>query len=425
MPKTKRLLAVPAIAGIAICFIVAIELLSTQNYTDRSYIEYLGNPYLDRYPQGEELYARNIWDLHEYNGVVYIGAGNSSNRGPAMNAGPVPIIVFDPAKEAFVEEGVVDEEQIDLYRTIGDTLFIPGHDPRNGWKLGNYYSRQQKGDWRKYRNIPKALHSYDLVSHRGSLFLALGLKDDPVISMSKDNGLSWENIGAGRSSRVYSFLIVKNTLYATKKIKRKSYNEDRNYDGVLEFDYSGRLEARRDLYDNVLFPGVGFVTKSGKKIVKANVVDEHAIYIGAYIHNDHQYDPFGVFLASSLEKGNVDVKRVPIPRGARPWDILVKGEYVYVLYSQESRKRMFFQGARPAGQRFENTVIRAAKGTLQEWDEVIKFQYSTFARSFEILDGDFYFGMGTEVQNSSDWSVDELSEQSGDILRVAGERLEG
>ncbi len=55
-----------------------------------------------RYPSGPQVYARNVWDLQAYKGRLYIGAGNSSNRGPpASNSGPVPVNSYDPASGQF------------------------------------------------------------------------------------------------------------------------------------------------------------------------------------------------------------------------------------------------------------------------------------------------------------------------------------
>ena len=50
---------------------------------------------------------------------------------------------------------------------------------------------------------------------------------------------------------------------------------------------------------------------------------------------------------------------------------------------------------------------------LANWCPVLQFTATTFARSFELYDGDFYFDMGTEA--------DPLSADSGDILRVKGQ----
>ncbi|OHB62888.1 MAG: hypothetical protein A2Y76_06450 [Planctomycetes bacterium RBG_13_60_9] len=48
-------------------------------------------------------------------------------------------------------------------------------------------------------------------------------------------------------------------------------------------------------------------------------------------------------------------------------------------------------------------------------------QVQTFARSFEILNGDFYFGLGCRVDPSRPWDRKPLPPATGDILRVKAE----
>ena len=105
-------------------------------------VELLGNPFIDRY--ADRIYARNVWDIQAFNGIVYLGSGNSSNEGPDRNAGPVDVWHFDPDRNAFVNEFTVDEEQIDIFRIIDGKLYIPGHDPLESWQLGNFYVLQNK-----------------------------------------------------------------------------------------------------------------------------------------------------------------------------------------------------------------------------------------------------------------------------------------
>ncbi|UCG58940.1 MAG: hypothetical protein JSU70_05395, partial [Phycisphaerales bacterium] len=128
------------------------------------HVENIGNPFSEmrgsrlrrlyrlltqqKYRPGEWTYARNIWDMHVYDGRIYLGAGNSSDGGPVPNAGPVPIICYDPKREGFVREGTVRDEQIDAYCTHGGRLYIPGHDPMQSWDWGNLYCRQDDGRWK-------------------------------------------------------------------------------------------------------------------------------------------------------------------------------------------------------------------------------------------------------------------------------------
>ena len=64
---------------------------------------------------GSGAYARNVWALKAFDGRLYIGAGNSSNGGPASNAGPVPIFSFDPKTKKFAQEWNAPDEQLDIF----------------------------------------------------------------------------------------------------------------------------------------------------------------------------------------------------------------------------------------------------------------------------------------------------------------------
>jgi hypothetical protein len=380
------------------------------------FVETLGKPFKKYYKDGEDVYARNVWDLQVYKDLIFIGAGNSSNRGPAKNSGPVAIIYYDTNKKKFIREGKVNEEQIDLFRVINNQLYIPGHDPLDSWKLGNFYQRLNSGNWIKYRNIPKALHSSDLIKYNNKLFLALGLKNGAAISISKNNGKKWKNIAVGRH-RVYRFLKVANNLYVTKKIKRKSYQKRKKYSGIYAYKEPNKLIPRPDLSYKIMFPDIN-LSNQDKRIIRPNSIGSKAIYIGAYIHNGIQSEPFGVFVTSSLEKNHTDIKRIKLPKKSIPWDILVKDKFVYLLLSKNIKSSWFFSRSDKEGKNTEVMVMRAPRNNLMQWKTLFSFKSSTFARSFEMLNGDFYFGMGTEVKHSKKWKLDELKPEAGNILRI-------
>ena len=134
-------------------------------------LDWLGIPLGDRYSRRAWIYARNVWDLQAHEGRLYIGGGNSSNVGPATNAGPVPLVSYDPDTGGFVQESTVDDEQIDRFRVIAGRLHIPGHDPTESWDWGNDYVLGSTG-WEKRRTIPRAIHTYDLALAGGRLFAA-------------------------------------------------------------------------------------------------------------------------------------------------------------------------------------------------------------------------------------------------------------
>lgn len=410
-----------------------------------SHIEYLGNPYEKIYPEGDAVYARNVWDLQYFDDKIFIGAGNSSNKGPASNAGPLVITCYDLSSGLFMTEGPVAEEQIDVFRVLDHKLYIPGHDPTQSWKFGNFYRRNRNGTWNKYRNISEGLHTYDMAWFKGSLYAALGTADGGEIIRSVDEGQSWNVIHEGKN-RMYSFLQVNDTLYsvsnfATGRAKGRDSSKytiraiaekifsflqgnDSFFDagkfyekgpgsrntssyGIAEVTESAQAIPRFDLGTTEIFPDTSFRQKKHAKIIRTSAARDMAFYIGAYIHNDHQYQPFGLYVATSLHPDGIQINRIPLPANSLPWDLLVAKDSLYVLLSEDT-------GGREA-------LIRVLKAPLADptsIEELFRFNYASFARSFEFVDGDFYFGIGCEVRDPNKFKTSELSPKTGELLTI-------
>jgi hypothetical protein len=383
---------------------IAIEIPSAD-------IEFLGTPYADDYHHTEEAYARNVWDLQFYQGLLFIGAGNSSNIGPATNAGPVRIRYFDPAGEQFVNEGIAREEQIDRFRILNDSLYIPGHDPLANWSLGNFYSRLPEGQWVMYRNIPGAIHNYDMAVYKGRMYAALGISGGAAVAVSNDNGGSWSNFSVGRS-RSYTFLQSRGKLYATKKITDDNYQVSNGFSSIWELEGDGEFVPRPDLFDRILFPDTDFDETGSMKIVRSVAVRWKNVYIGGYIHNDHQARPFGLYIAHTLERGVVHITAVRAPTGMVPMDLLLRDDYIYALYVKPA-----YNG------NYRVFVRRASVRKLWQWLPYLSFTAAALPRSFEESSGDFYFGLGTEVAEPTNWTLSELNSNAGGILRIKAEAI--
>lgn len=389
-------------------------------------IQWLGNPYKKRYPDGESAYARNVWDLQAFEGRLYLGAGNSSVEGPASKMAPVPVISFDPKTGRFREEFAVDDEQIDTYCVLNGRLYIPGHDPTESWELGNFYRLEEGGKWKKHRNIPDTVHTYSMLYSDGILFAGgCGFYDfdDDIgdrcfgsnVPMSFDEGNTWRRVDLG-GSRVHALLNVAGRVYAADVILSRRKHEERSAylarsnarrlvsANIYEFDAKGAFQARADVEATEIFPDTRLPEYPFAKVVKPARFAGKALYIGGLCHNDHQFMPFGLFVASSFDEGVLDVRRIGLPEDARPWDVLVRDGKAYVLLGSLKD---------------HECVVRVmASPDLEAWAEVLRFRASTFARSFEVLDADFYFGLGCEVADAKNWKAEELHADTGEILRM-------
>jgi hypothetical protein len=340
-----------------------------------SRVETMGNPGRKLYPAKSMAYARNIWDMQAFDGRIYFGMGNSNNTGPAPNARGGQIWSYDPDRNQFKVEFEADEEQVDRFRILNGKLVVPGHDPTDSWEYGNWYRLEPNG-WKKHRNIPGGIHCYDMIGFKGKLFAALGTKPhSEFVVMSEDGGKTWKG-GGILGMRAYSLFTVADNLYVSL------------YRGVAAYDGKRFHEN----IDYEWFPGY-----SGKKRIRLIVRPVHfkgaTIYIGAHLATDHQWSPFGLYAA----KDPSHVKKIDLP--GNHWDLLVKDGVLYVLSALEADDA-----------KDKVTVRVTATSDLSTWQPLFQYEFPTFARSFEYLDGSFYFGLGCEA--------DDQRPETGRIFRV-------
>ncbi|KJS17970.1 MAG: hypothetical protein VR69_02810 [Peptococcaceae bacterium BRH_c4b] len=389
-------------------------------------VKVLGQPFL-----AKGTYPANVWDMQVFNDKIYLGFGNSSNKGPGANAGPILIIYYDPPLGKFVTEDIkrynsntknyetvksVDEEQIDIYKVLNGKLYIPGHDSRESWDFGNYYVKDKNG-WQKFRNIPGAIHVYDMAYFKGKLFAAIGSdtfvdidNTGAIVLMSEDNGNTWKNIGSIPYSpnvfnnRAYTLFEFKNKLYAVAGLS--PYCFPSSIGGfyseaviVLCFDQNlnGTIKTSQVLvYGSKMIPGAKTIDNkfNGIKMVRTNVVNNKLLYIAGEYYNDHQWLPGGLYVATDI---NSTQKITFSEHNALPMDIIVRGNTAYVLAH-----------VKISHNEYANIVYKS--DDLIGWTELFRFTKDTFARSFEELDGDFYFGLGCYT--------DYLPSSTGTILMV-------
>lgn len=383
-------------------------------------LEDLGIPYGKRYAAGERMYARNPWDLQAYQGYLYMGAGNSSNLGPARNAGPVPILRVDPRSNEVERVFQVDDEQIDLFYVFDGQLYVPGHDPRESWELGNFYRLEKDGQWVKHRTVPGGIHVYCMARHEGKLFAGTGTtvktekgrRGRSAVCISEDDGATWREEHLGLR-RIHAFLQVQGTLFAVDVLMDETMRENwarfRDLPMISVFEHlaDGSFRPREDLQLPQLFPGypkLSWHFREGKP-VKPVSFGERSVYIGGAVANDHQFLPFGLFVADSLAGDSVEVRRAALPDQAMPWDVMVQEDMVYALASLNLHGEI-------------TNAIYASSDTV-EWKEVCRFRTPTFARSFERLDGVWYVALGCRIGNPQIWGEAELHPDTGRLFRIA------
>jgi hypothetical protein len=368
------------------------QLLISADITNQ--LKYLGTPYKAQFKSGEDIYSRNVWDMQVYDERIFIGAGNSANEGPSQNSGPVDLIAYIPKENKFVVEGRIDDDQVDIFKILDDTLVIPGHDAKQSWSWGNFYLRNVGTKWEKYRNIPNALHVYDLFYADKKLFAGIGLYEGAAVGITKDLGKTWDIQKLGRS-RVYSFLHIGNELFALKKFKRTP----KPYFSVAQY-VNGNFVPRYDISIYDMFPDTKFEIKYSRA-TRIISLGNKAVYVGAYKYNSHQTKPFGLY-STQLVENNLKAKKIDLD-GFIPNDMIKRGDKIYILASKKT---------------FLNTVNKVFIMDINDFKpkELFSFTNNTFARSFELFDGKFYFGLGCDVDEGNNWKMSDLKKETGDIL---------
>ena len=446
------------------CAFLAMASMTPAAGAEPTALERVGNPFASQWP--DDPYARNIWTMRAFEGSLYLGAGNSSNVGPSQNAGPVPVVAFDG--EAFATAFTADDEQVTVFYADGDVLAVPGHDAREDWSFGNIY-RGRADDWRKLRTVPRGLHVYDLRRFAGRLVAAGGAYGQPFDAwFSDDDGESWRPaalspnpafaspeapggayqrlVGGGLYGRCYTLFEIGASLFASCNAPLAPAGtkppEDRTPPIATLFRYDGKegfeplafqpmsLPAdRRETFVEAgvdLFPGLSFPAddprRHAPRVERATAIGETTLYIGAWPHNDHQWVPFGLFLARAPH----DARRVRMPAGFAPYDILAAENAVYVLANKAAGERGF-----------KMSVLKATAPALTRWTPVLTVETPALARSFAILGDYLYFGLGTEISEPELMDADgtrkggakkwdaEMSAASGDVFRIRLDALNG
>jgi hypothetical protein len=339
-------------------------------------VEHLGNPFTVALP-----YARNVWDMQLFGGRIHLGHGDSIE-----NWGPVTLWSLDPVSGGLSADFTTTDEQVDAFRVLGGALYVPGHDPRDDWSLGNFYRLDGAG-WAKHRSIPHGLHAFDLALHGGRLFAALGTEEiegQPALLVSSDGGGSWAPVTAN-VNRFYNFFELRGVLYAVP-VLRNSPDPAR---GVLH-RFDGTRFVETGITGAMLIPDVP-ADRLGR-MLRPTPFAGALLYIPA--RETFDWRPVALMVTRTLE----DAARVALPDpAARPYDLLVRGGTLYVLAAAPA----------PGG---GHTVYVYATEDAVRYRELFHFRAETFARSFEERAGDFFFGLGS--------GYDAPSPATGDLLRV-------
>ena len=332
----------------------------------------LGNPARQRYPHCWQARARTPWDLILWNQQLYLGLGDSSNGGPTANAGPVPLLRYDPRRRLWHQDASLPEEAVERFVAAGDRLWIPGADARGSWRWGNVYRHHNGGKlWWQERRLPGFIHVHDLLPWRGALVVAgniehavpAGLGSErhgSAVAVSADGGQHWSvtPLGGWRST---ALLPVAGQLYALEALPGPALRQwlvrqgrQARFHAVHQWQGGSTWRARPDLTVAALLPEVPEAARRFAWLEGVQRWGDGAAWIAAIGPAPGARATRQAFVASDLAAGRVAVQRLPLAAGAMAMDLVTMASGPVVLSSEplgpgQWRQRIIAFHPSPAG----------------------------------------------------------------------------
>jgi hypothetical protein len=372
-------------------FVITILLLalgfSRQKVDITNSLVRLGNPFV---ADGKVGRALNVWDLQVFDGKIYIAGGSTIH-----NSGPINVWAYNPANESFEKEYTVDEEAIEHFKVFDNELYIPAADTRFG-DTNKFYRKQADGTWHKYSSNSVTLaHVRDLIKTNSGDILLVGNNrhaadlSKPATAITTDNGNSFQ--GAGLDNVPYSlgdfnyFFTVfsyKNIIYSPSSLLRDYLNLPET---IAVYNHENKkFELDSSLFNSEFIPKNKIGNHRGKyeayivyRIWNPVEFKSFLIYpMKSYSFYNNNYEKAYMNSLGFYVKENIGKtpRAVQFPDGnSLGEDVLVLNNELYALANQKISPTKF--------------IIYVYKTDFlnrdDNWKEVLHFQSSNKARSFE------------------------------------------
>lgn len=336
----------------------------------------IGNPLLARYPASGDARPRSIWDMHTFNGRIYIGNGDYW-----MNSGPTDLWTYRGDGTNFLNEFTVDDEIVMDFFEFENKLFIPGNDATEDWTFENLYindpQRPQNPGWIKLRTMPGGVHSFDVALFKDKVYASIttdGTTPNRTL-VSTDMGQTWTTFLSQYSAFVVfdDFMLVTGTnTYTYDGTSLQSVSPDLLVEG-------GSLSKARNVrfQDGVLYasPIRFMLTNSPLYFLSSNQVIN------------------GGVATAIAQFANENVR-----------DVVVRSNTCYVMTATEIQQDVLYQGR-------INT-----SSDLTNWPEASVFTVPGIPLSFEIMSNSFYVGLGSRYEGTN-WNV-LIGPEAGSVWQV-------
>jgi hypothetical protein len=203
--------------------------------------------------------------------------------------------------------------------------------------------------------FPGALRVEDLATYRGRRYAAVAMPKGGIVAASQD-GRTWKTLLTLADARPRAFIDFGERFYVSAT-------------GNRFFRLSGAAfnPAEEDLFPTIQEKrGELFVARSGQ-------IGHQTVYLAARDAPGGDWRSRRLFAAPAPD----DVRELLLPGKPGLRDLLVRGGKLYLLVAPG-----------------EGRVAIFATKNLSVWEEALAFASTLPVRSFEILGGDFYFGLG-------------------------------
>ena len=342
----------------------------------------LGIPTSKRFPNGNV--ARCVWDLKVYNGNVYVGMGDYDS-----NTGPTDIWAYNLKKKKWENTATVKDETISRFIEIDGKLYAPGIDPMEDWKLGNYYLLEN-GKWETIRELPSAIHTFDIIKFENKLMFGVGARFDfPVLytedgenynyikfykNYKNNEPYTWEG---DDYTRGYEFLNFNNDLY------------------VLTYHYHAKpKKASASLFkynptDNIFdYFGDGKSFYKFSTMTSVNILNSKGSYKGKYFYvSDSLY----------YTEDMIEFTKAEVPNDAFASQFKIYNEKMYILSYVKNEDGSY------------KTTIYSTPNGVSDYQEVYSFNFNVPPISFDIYKNTAYIGMGDRFA---------VNEKNGTVLKI-------
>lgn len=381
------------------------------------------------------IISRNPYDMIASNGLVMVSGGNYEN-----NTGPVIINGYSKGSSTFIDMGRAATEQVNKFYDFGDFITALSIDART-WQLGDVYVKSKtENKWSSNFGVLKNnIHCYDMVKFDGKYFFCgsnviyreyggldteLGMaavfvyegelskdmnqadfkevalikngkniNDDPGFCDTKIDGKPYKVQGV---PRIYEFFEFDGKLYAFYFDRSsKKYEEGHDYNGLYAYDKdSGSFVFDESVNFDFLYELMAVSVQDAEKI-----------------QHDFQWDDRYYFVMDGLyyteDFKSYNEREIPNYEDYKVRDVIFRGDFAYVLASKELENGDFV-----------NVVLETED--FENFRTLFHFESVLYARSFELCNGEFYFGLGFTVTDyNNNYKITDRNKECGRILRYS------